>query len=76
MVNTVVLWNTRYMQLALDDLLRQGVQVKAKMLARLSPLKHKHIHMLGRYQFTLAEQLRRGALRPLRDPADPNEHML
>lgn len=75
-LNVLVLWNTRYMQVALDELDRQGVEVKAKDVARLSPLKHKHIHMLGRYQFTLAEQLRRGALRPLRDPNDPDEQML
>jgi hypothetical protein len=52
------------------------LQVKAEDVARLSPLKHKHIHMLGRYQFMLAEQLKRGALRRLRDPADPDEQLL
>ena len=80
MINILVLWNTRYMQVALDKLQKQAVQakmpVKGEDVARLSPLKHKHIQMLGRYQFTLAEQLKRGALRPLRDPPDPDEQML
>lgn len=75
-LNILVLWNTRYMQVALDELDRHGMEVKAEDVARLSPLKHKHIHMLGRYQFTLADSLRRGALRALRDPNDPDEQML
>ena len=31
------------------------------------PLSHSHINMLGRYQFNLPEELKDGALRPLRD---------
>ena len=38
-------------------------------MARLSPLGHEHINLLGRYTFALAEPLARGALRPLHDPA-------
>ena len=30
-------------------------------------LPHSHINMLGRYQFNLPEELKDGALRPLRD---------
>ena len=37
-------------------------------VARLSPLGHVHINMLGRYAFTLPEIIARGELRPLRDP--------
>ena len=37
-------------------------------VARLSPLKHKHINMLGRYHFELDDLARDGHLRPLRDP--------
>jgi len=33
----------------------------------LSALPHSHINMFGRYQFNLPEELRDGALRPLRD---------
>jgi hypothetical protein len=38
-------------------------------VARLSPLGHEHINMLGRYAFTLPEPVARGELRPLRSPA-------
>ncbi|MBZ8618080.1 hypothetical protein H5Q78_23780 [Escherichia coli] len=34
--------------------------------ARLSPLRHTHINMLGHYTFTLAEQVTKGHLRPLK----------
>ncbi|WP_435881188.1 hypothetical protein [Streptosporangium subroseum] len=36
-------------------------------IARLSPLKHRNLNLLGRYSFT-ASLPAAGALRPLRDP--------
>ena len=63
--NAVVLWNTIYMEAALDHLRAQGIKIRPADLARLSPLIHKHIHMLGRYAFTLPEPIANGALRPL-----------
>lgn len=72
-VNVLVLWNTSYMDAAISHLRHQGYELKSEDIARLSPLGYKHINMLGRYQFALAEPLRQGELRPLRDPSDPNE---
>ena len=72
-VNVLVLWNTNYMDAAVKQLQDQGVEVKSEDLSRLSPLGYKHINMLGRYQFALAEHLKRGELRPLRDPDDFGE---
>ena len=68
-VNLVVLWNTIYMDAALDQLRAEGYQVLAEDVARLSPLSFKHINMLGRYAFTLPDTVARGELRPLRNPA-------
>lgn len=59
----VVLWNTRYQQVALDHLRRQGEED----VARLSPLKFEHINLLGRYHFNLDESLAHGELRSLHD---------
>jgi len=42
-------------------------------IARLSPLGHSHVNMLGRYQFSLPLAVMQGEMRPLRDPNDPNE---
>jgi len=46
-------------------------QVLDDDVARLSPLGHEHINMLGRYTFTLPDRVARGELRPLRDPNQP-----
>ncbi|GAA4006763.1 hypothetical protein GCM10022631_17940 [Deinococcus rubellus] len=37
-------------------------------MARLTPLLHGHVHMLGKYDFTLLEELAQGQLRRLHDP--------
>ena len=71
--NAVILWNTLYMDRAIDHLLARGLEVDPEDVARLSPLGHIHINMLGRYSFELAEALREGGFRPLRNPDDPNE---
>jgi len=75
-LNMIVLWNTRYMHLALDQLRSEGVEVKAEDVVRLSPLTHEHVNMLGRYQFTLAEPVQRGELRSLCDPNDIEEQIV
>jgi TnpA family transposase len=68
-VNVLVLWNTvYYMQAALDQLRREGFEVKPEDVARLAPLGYKHFNFLGRYSFDLAEPVARGELRPLRNP--------
>jgi TnpA family transposase len=74
-VNLVVLWNTIYMDAAVRELRAEGHEVRAEDVARLSPLGHKHVNMLGRYAFTLPEAVARGELRPLRNPrtAGPDE---
>lgn len=64
-VNAVILWNTMYMQASLGHVSQSGATVNAKDVARLSPLLHEHINVLGHYSFTLAEQVRNGLLRPL-----------
>jgi TnpA family transposase len=68
-LNMIVLWNTIYMEAALDRLWQQGHQVNTKDVAKLSPLLHEHINMLGRYSFSVPESVNNGQLRPLRDPA-------
>ena len=71
--NALVLWNTIYIQAALDHLSQQGEEVLANDEARLSPLSHKHVNMLGHYSFTLAEQVIQGRLRPLKRPSGQEE---
>jgi TnpA family transposase len=69
-VNVVVLWNTLYMDAAVAQLRRRGVETKPEDVARLSPLGHENINFLGRYSFALPESVARGELRPLSDPEE------
>jgi hypothetical protein len=68
-VNVIVLWNTIYMQAALEQLRAEGYPVRDEDVVRLSPLGHDHVNMLGRYSFAVPESVARGELRPLRNPA-------
>jgi len=72
-LNMIVLWNTIYLEAALNQLRKEGYPVKDEDVARLSPLIYDHIHMLGRYSFSMPEAVARGELRPLRDPANDPE---
>ena len=62
-----VLWNTLYMDKALNYLRNMGETVLSEDVVRLSPLGFRHINFLGRYDFTLEESFERNRLRPLRD---------
>lgn len=63
--NAVVLWNTLYMQEALSWMRSNGEETGEEDIARLSPLMHGHINMLGHYTFTLSENIMNGELRTL-----------
>jgi hypothetical protein len=71
-LNGMVLWNTIYMEAALEQLRQNGHLVQDQDLARLSPLIHDHINLLGRYSFAVPEAVARGELQPLHDPAADN----
>jgi TnpA family transposase len=65
-LNILVLWNTRYMNLAIEHLRTKEFPILQQDLVRLSPLIHSHINLLGRYSFNLPESIKKGELRPLR----------
>lgn len=67
-VNAIVLWNTIYMNAVLASLRQEGFPILKEDISRLSPLGFEHINVLGRYSFAIPEAVRRGELRPLRDP--------
>ena len=47
-LNALVLWNTIYMQAALDQMKKDGYEILPEDAARLSPLGHSHFNFLGR----------------------------
>ena len=63
------------MDAALNHLRATGADVKKEDLARLSPLNNKHFNMLGRYHFTVPEEVLRVGLRPLRLPEEADEEL-
>ncbi|MFF8382536.1 Tn3 family transposase [Streptomyces kanasensis] len=69
-LNAIVLWTTRYIDAAVTQLQAEGHEIREEDIARLSPLKHRNLNLLGRYSFT-ASVPAAGALRPLRDPDAP-----
>ncbi len=69
-LNTIVLWTTKYIDAAVSQLQVEGHEIRDEDIARLSPLKHRNLNLLGRYSFT-ASTPAAGALRPLRDPDGP-----
>jgi TnpA family transposase len=72
-VNVIVLWNTLYINAALQRLEAEGHPTEPEDVARLSPLVFDHINLLGRYAFSVPEAVARGELRPLRSPDDAME---
>ncbi|NUP42672.1 MAG: Tn3 family transposase [Streptomyces sp.] len=70
-LNALVLFNTRYMDAAVNQLRADGLDVADEDVARLSPFVRHHVNVLGRYSFQLPDLP--GGLRPLRDPRAPVE---
>ena len=69
-MNIMILWNTLYINAALEQLASEGYPVRPEDMARLSPLVFDHINLLGRYAFSVPDSVARGQLRPLRNPTD------
>jgi TnpA family transposase len=74
-VNMIVLWNTWYMQDALDERRAQGQEVRPEDVERLAPLRYQHINVHGTYHFTLPETVAQGHHRPLRQPTPSSEEL-
>jgi TnpA family transposase len=72
-LNAVCLWNTLYLDRAVSHLREGGAEVRDEDLARVSPLGHAHVRVLGRYHFRLDDSVEGGGMRPLRDPDAPDD---
>jgi hypothetical protein len=71
--NAVGLWNTLYLQAALEHLQAAGMDIHPEDRARLSPLQHRHVNVLGRFSFALADPIASGKLRPLNIDGEDEE---
>ena len=64
--NAVIVWNTVYMQAAIDELRRQGYTVNEDDFVHLSPVRFQHINRYGKFRFDVGDDLASSGLRPLR----------
>jgi len=64
-VNAIVIWNTKYMEIAIDAISKAGQEIYDFDMQRLSPLGYDHINIMGRYSFILPEEIEHGGLRSL-----------
>lgn len=69
-LNAIVLWTTQYFDAAVAQFQAEDHEIREEDIARLSPLKHRNLNLLGRYSFT-ATTPAAGALRPPRGPDTP-----
>lgn len=63
--NAITVWNTVYMQVAIDHLRERGQEITDEDLVHLSPARFEHINIHGKYSFDISVPLSNGGLRPL-----------
>jgi len=61
----IALWNTVYVERAVEELRRRGVEITDEHLRHQSPLGWEHIALTGVYRWDL-QGAAQGELRPLR----------
>jgi len=67
----IALWNTVYLERAIQALKAHGEPVYDDLLQHLSPLGWEHINLTGDYVWRQSKQFERGKFRPLRPFVDP-----
>ena len=67
LVAAIILWNTVYLQRAVEHLRRQGIAPEPTDLAHLSPLGWEHINLTGDYHWEAEQTISPNQFRPLRN---------
>jgi hypothetical protein len=66
LVSAIILWNTKYLEVAYTELRRQGGTISDDLLRHVAPLGWEHIGLTGDYVWSTADQPPAGTLRALR----------
>ena len=66
LIAAIILWNTKYLDVAYADLRRQGLPIDEDLMRHVAPLGWEHIGLTGDYMWSTAELPAAGTLRPLR----------
>lgn len=64
--NTIIVWNTVYMQAVIDQLKEEGHVIDQTDLSHISPCRFEHINKHGKLTFNVNQKWNRDKLRPLR----------
>ncbi|MCD2347076.1 transposase [Clostridium guangxiense] len=64
-VNAIVVWNTRYIETAIDSLKITGYDISDVDIQKLSPLGYEYINIMGIYYLNLPAEIKNGKLRTL-----------
>ena len=64
----LILWNTVYIEKAVNHLKAQGENINEELLKHLSPLGWSHIHLTGDYVWPEKDKFKEGKFRKLRNP--------
>lgn len=65
LVAAIILWNTVYLERAIDALKKKGAPVSEELIANFSPLAWEHINLTGDYVWKLNRRVSQGQFRPL-----------
>jgi len=68
----VVLWNTVYLERAIQAIMEHGHPVDEHLLQHLSPLGWEHMNLTGDYVWRQSRKVERGTFRPLRPFPQPS----
>lgn len=69
-VAAIILWNTVYIERAVQALRDSGKDIDERLLQHLSPLGWEHINLTGDYIWRQHKQVEQGQFRPLRIPVE------
>jgi Tn3 transposase DDE domain len=66
-----LVWNTVYLERAIEALRQQGRQVDESLLKHVAPVHWNHINLTGDYSWRQNKRLEKGGFRPLMIPPEP-----
>jgi TnpA family transposase len=67
----IILWNTVYLERAINALKANGHNFDSSLIQHLSPLGWEHINLTGDYVWNSSKKLKKGFFRPLRPLSNP-----
>jgi TnpA family transposase len=65
-VAAIILWNTVYLERAIESLKADGYPMDDELIGHLSPLAWEHINLTGDYVWRQSKKVEKGKFRPLR----------